>query len=84
MKLRLFFEIQFRANIQGGVGQVTVRLPKNVGGQIHALGGIGAVNAHGLRRDGETYVNDAYGKSPVTIRMNIHGGVGEINLDQES
>lgn len=73
-----------QAEIKGGVGQATIRLPKNVGVQVHASGGIGAVNAHGLRRDGGTYVNDAYGKSPVTIRMNIHGGVGEINLDQES
>jgi len=74
----------FQADIQGGVGQATIHLPKNVGVQVHASGGIGAVNARGLKRDGETYINDAYGKTPVTIKMNIEGGVGTINLDQES
>ncbi len=67
-------------NIQGGVGSATIRLPKNVGVRVHATGGIGTVNARGLSRDGDAYVNDAYGKSAVTLRLNIEGGVGEINL----
>jgi len=71
------------ANVQGGVGQATIRLPKNVGVQVHAHGGLGAVNASGLKREGDTYVNEAYGKTPATIRMNIEGGVGAINLEQE-
>jgi hypothetical protein len=50
---------------------------------VNAEGGIGAVNAHGLKRDGDAYVNDAYGKSPTTIDMTIHGGVGEINLFED-
>lgn len=43
----------------------------------------GAVDAHGHKRDGETYVNDTYGKTPTTITVNIEGGVGEIKLEQE-
>ena len=49
---------------------------------MNAQGGIGSVSAHGLKKDGDAYVNDAYGKSPVTIDMTIHGGVGSINLIQ--
>ncbi len=71
------------ADIQGGVGQATIRLPKDVGVQIHAEGGIGSIEAEGLRHEGGMYVNDAYGKSPITIRMNIEGGVGEIRLIEE-
>jgi hypothetical protein len=68
------------ADIQGGVGSATIRLPKDVGVQVRAEGGIGSVDTEGLRKEGNYYVNDAYGKSPITIRMNIEGGVGEIRL----
>ena len=72
-----------KADIQGGVGTATIRLPKNVGVVVSASGGIGSVNSHGLKRDGDDYVNDAYGKSPVTLRVNVQGGVGSINLEGE-
>ncbi|SRR5712692_255417 len=68
------------ARIEGGVGTATIRLPKNVGVRVHAAGGIGSINARGLEREGDVYVNDAYGKSPVTLRLNVEGGVGTINL----
>lgn len=71
------------ADIQGGVGEATIRLPKSVGVKVHATGGIGAVSSHGLKQDGDEYVNDAYGKSPMTIKLNVQGGVGQINLDLE-
>jgi N-terminal domain of toast_rack, DUF2154/Domain of unknown function (DUF5668) len=71
------------ANLEGGVGQATIRLPKNVGVLAHATGGIGSVSAHGLKHDGDAYTNDAYGKSPATIHLNVEGGVGQISLIQE-
>jgi hypothetical protein len=71
------------ADIQGGAGKAVVRLPKNVGVRVHASGGIGSVNAHGLHHEGDQYENDAYGKTPATIDMNIEGGVGEIDLIAE-
>ena len=57
--------------IEGGVGTATIRLPKNVGVRVHAEGGIGSINVQGLRREGDAYVNDAYDKSPVTLRLNV-------------
>lgn len=68
------------ATIRGGVGQATVRLPRQVGVRVHASGGIGGVNASGLTRSGHEYVNEMYGKSPVTVRVHVTGGIGEINL----
>jgi len=67
--------------IQGGIGEATVRLPKDVGVRVNVTGGLGAVNAEGLRRDGDVYVNEAYGESSATITLDIEGGVGEINLE---
>jgi hypothetical protein len=71
------------ADIQGGVGQARIRLPKDVGVRARASGGIGSINVHGLRKQGDQYVNDAYGKTPTSIDLEVHGGVGEIDLDQE-
>lgn len=70
--------------IRGGAGRATIRLPKNVGVRAHATGGIGSINVRGLRREGDAYVNDAYGSSGVTLRLDIEGGVGEINLEAAS
>jgi len=72
-----------QADIHGGVGSAKIRLPKDVGVRVHASGGIGSVETNGLRRDGDAYVNDAYGKTASTITMNIQGGIGDIRLDQE-
>ena len=71
------------ADIEGGVGQATIRLPKNVGVIAHASGGIGSIDVHGLRHDGDSYTNDAYGKSPATIHLKVEGGIGQITLNVE-
>jgi N-terminal domain of toast_rack, DUF2154/Domain of unknown function (DUF5668) len=71
------------ADIEGGVGQATIRLPKNVGVIAHASGGIGSINVHGLKHDGDSYTNDAYGKSKATIHLKVEGGIGQITLNQE-
>jgi hypothetical protein len=69
------------ANIEGGVGRATIRLPSDVGVRASAHGGIGAIHVHGLKKDGDAYVNEAYGKSPITVKVQVEGGVGEINLE---
>ena len=71
------------ADLEGGVGQATIRLPKKVGFIVSASGGIGSVTAHGLRHDGDDYTNDAYGKTPSTIHLKVQGGVGQISLIEE-
>jgi hypothetical protein len=71
------------ANLEGGVGQATIRLPRNVGVIVHASGGIGAVDAHSLKHDGDEYINDAYGKTPATIHLKVEGGIGQITLTEE-
>jgi len=71
------------ADIEGGVGEANIRLPKNVGVIVNASGGLGTIDAHGLKHDGDEYTNDLYGKSPVTIHLKVEGGVGRIVLTQE-
>jgi hypothetical protein len=71
----------FDSSIQGGVGEATVMLPSGVGVKAKAQGGLGKINAEGLKRVGDSYVNDAYGESDVNLNVNVQGGVGEINLE---
>jgi hypothetical protein len=68
------------AAIKGGIGKVTLLLPVNIGVRVEAQGGLGAINAAGLNKDGNVYTNDAYGESAVTLDIEVEGGVGEINL----
>ena len=48
--------------------------------RVHATGGIGSISAGGLKSEGDEYVNELYGKSPVTLRLDVAGGVGNIEL----
>ena len=70
----------FDASIQGGVGEATVLVPSEVGVRARAEGGLGKINAEGFQREGDSYINDAYGDSDVTLDVGVRGGVGEINL----
>jgi hypothetical protein len=71
----------FQGKIHGGVGQATVKLPRDVGVRVRARGGIGEIRAGELKKDGDIYTNDAYGKSPVTLQVEVEGGIGQINLE---
>jgi hypothetical protein len=71
----------FDASIQGGVGEATILLPSEVGVKAKAEGGLGKINAEGLKRVGDSYVNDAYGESDVNLSVEVQGGVGQINLE---
>lgn len=71
----------FDASIQGGVGEATVMLPSEVGVRARAEGGLGNINAKGLKKEGNSYVNEAYGSSDVTLEVDVQGGVGQINLE---
>ena len=70
----------FDATIQGGVGEATVELPSEVGVKAKAQGGLGKINAEGLKRVGDSYVNGAYGESDTNLSVDIKGGVGDITL----
>jgi hypothetical protein len=71
----------FDASIEGGVGEATVLLPSEVGVKAKAEGGLGKINAEGLKRVGDAYVNDAYGESDVNLSVDVQGGIGAINLE---
>jgi len=66
--------------IHGGIGEATIYLPDGAGVVAEAHGGIGGINARGLEKRDGRYVNDAYGHAKTTVRLDVHGGIGAINL----
>ena len=56
-------------------------VPSEVGVRVRAEGGLGKIYAEGFQREGEAYVNDAYGDSDVSLNVDVRGGVGSINLE---
>jgi hypothetical protein len=74
------YKHDFEGRIHGGVGEADITLPKTAGVSVDVKGGIGEVRAPGLSRNGDRYVNAAFGKAPVSIRLEVRGGIGQINL----
>jgi predicted membrane protein len=70
-----------KAVIEGGIGKVTVRLPNTAGIRIEAEKGIGSIQARDFKKEGNSYVNDALGKSKVTLHIQIKAGIGDIRLE---
>jgi hypothetical protein len=69
------------ATINGGVGNTIVRLPAATGVRVVATGGLGKVTANGFTVNGDTYTNDVYGKTPVTLNITVKLGVGNVSLE---
>jgi hypothetical protein len=68
------------ASVTGGVGSLSVKLPDEMGVRVTASSGIGGLTNSGLSKDGDGYVNEAYGVSPHTLFLDITTGVGAIEL----
>jgi hypothetical protein len=69
-----------RASIDGGVGSISVVVPTAVGVRVDADTGIGAFHTCGLRKSGDSHVNDAYGETDSTIRLSVDAGIGKISV----
>jgi N-terminal domain of toast_rack, DUF2154 len=70
----------YDVDISGGVGQATVRLPRNVGIRAEAHGGIGQIDVTGLEKRGDYYQNNLWDNGKVNVRLKVQGGIGEIKI----
>lgn len=71
------------ATIDAGAGDISIRLPRDVGVRVEVVAGLGTIDAPGLTQVGNVYTNDAYEASDVTLQVAIKAGVGRINLEVE-
>lgn len=70
----------YTVNIRGGVGETVVYLPKDAGISATATKGIGDISTEGLEQRDGVWVNPDRVGAPVTVRLDVKGGVGSIKL----
>ncbi len=73
----------YNVQIHGGVGQAVVHLPAGVGIVATAAGGIGNIDVRGLEKRNGRWINAAHENAPVTIHLDVKGGIGNITLTAE-
>jgi hypothetical protein len=71
------------AHLKIGVGDTTIRLPKDVGVRLTVDGGVSGVSAGGLSHNGKYYTNDVYGKTAVSLEISVDTGVGNVKIETE-
>lgn len=69
------------ANIGGGVGGLKLTLPRDVGVRVDVEKCLSGVDASGFSREGDAYVNDAYGESDLTLFIDLKVGLGGVELN---
>ena len=74
------WENDLEAKIRNGVGELTVKVPREVGVRVDVATGLVDVQSNGFKRVDGAYVNSAYGQTDVTLNIDIQGGLGNINL----
>src|SRR5579863_10426244 len=80
MDLRGMPKADYDVSVNGGVGEATIYLPEGVGIEADVEGGIGGIHAPGLEKRDGRYVNSSYGHAKTTVRLEVRGGIGSINL----
>jgi len=68
------------ANIKGGVGELTLKLPSHTGIKLDIHGFLGGTNTPGLKKENGYYTNALYGKTKETLYIDFSGGIGNINV----
>jgi DUF4097 and DUF4098 domain-containing protein YvlB len=71
-------------NLEGDIelssGTATLVFPTNVNVYVEAQTSSGDINASGMTRDGEAYVNEPYEDSNVSLNLSVRAASGDINL----
>lgn len=70
----------YSVQVRGGVGETVVYLPRDAAISATATKGIGDISTEGLENRDGVWVNPERIGAPVTVRVDVKGGVGEIRL----
>jgi predicted membrane protein len=66
--------------VEGGVGDITIVVPDDIGARVRAEMGIGSLSVQGFKASGDDYVNALYGKTEHTVEIRISAGVGSVTI----
>ncbi|RLD62634.1 MAG: hypothetical protein DRJ01_05760 [Bacteroidetes bacterium] len=68
------------ADIEGGIGKLTLILPEKVGVKAKIEKGITDVNVDNFVKKGKYYYNESFNEDKPFIEIEINTGIGQINL----
>jgi hypothetical protein len=71
-----------QATINGGIGDLNLVLPRKTGVRVK-VSGLGGLNSAGFKKQGDYYVNEAYGKTTYSLDLSVSGGLGDLELTLE-
>lgn len=70
------------AQVECGIGEVTIRVPADVGVQVSGRQeGIGGLSADGFTMTGDQLTNAAWATSPVKMYISLTRGVGDVRIE---
>jgi hypothetical protein len=70
----------YNVSINGGIGEATVRVSADTAVWAEAHGGIGGIKVRGLQQEDGHWVSPSYESSGNKIRIDVQGGIGQINV----
>jgi len=76
-----YWDQNLNVSIRGGVGEITIRLPSETGVRVNMDTALVSVTANNLIKDGNGYVNRAYGEKAHTLTLDLQAGVGSVKLE---
>lgn len=68
-------------SVTGGVGEITIDLPTEIGVRVNADTALVSVTTRGLTKDSDRYINDAYRTASYTLTLDLQAGIGSVVLD---
>lgn len=75
---------EWSQNLEGDInlssGTTTLVFPTNVDVYVEAETSSGDINASGMTRDGDAYVNEPYEDSDVALNLSVRASSGDVNL----
>jgi hypothetical protein len=69
-------------DVVSGVGQLTILVPADTGARVRIKGGMTDVEATGLEKQGDAYVNSTYGEGEIDLDITLTTGIGSVRLEQ--
>lgn len=69
------------AVFKGGVGELTIKLPADVGIKAEIIGLLGNRDVIGLEKNGSTYTNSLYDNCETNLYLDITGGIGDVKVE---
>jgi len=67
-------------SIEGGVGELRVNLPAEMGVRVEMDTALVTVTVNGLTQAENGYVNEVFAAAPYTLTLNLQAGVGSVTL----